>query len=186
MASYDRTLPAIIEEAESLTNALLQAEGELTPELDALMAMNGRELRDKLDSYGYVIDSLKMRQAYSLQRLKEWERVASTCDKALDNIKFRIQNALMQMELPEIHGFEYTFKLQANPPHVVIEDENLIPGEFVTTETKTTTKVDKKSIMDALKSGKSVPGAHAERSVKLVSKVSQRKEIDASKAVEKL
>jgi Siphovirus Gp157 len=181
-----KTLPVIIQEAEALTNALLQFDGEITPELESQLAMSGQELRDKLDSYGYVIEALKMRQAYALQRLKEWEKVASGCDNALENIKSRIKHSLEQLDLPEVHGFEYSFRLQANPPSVIVDDENAIPEEFKTTEVKTTVKISKKDILDALKDGRVVPGAHAERSTKLVTKVSQRKDLKSGPMVERL
>lgn len=173
----EKTLSAIIHEAENLTNQLLETGGEITPELESLLAMSGKEFKEKLDAYGYVIDGLKSRHSYAISRMKEWEHIATQCERGLENITERIKNAMNTMDLPDIHGFEYTFRLQANPPKVIIDDENLIPGEFKVTETITTTKIQKKEIMDALKSGITVPGAHSERGLKLVTKPSQRKEL---------
>lgn len=180
-----KTLPELISEANYLTDALIEADGETTDELEELFAMSGREIKAKLDCYGAVIDGLKSRQEYAVNRMKQWESLASGCDRALDNIKTRIKYALSSLEMNELHGFEYTFKVMPNPPSVIIDDETKIPGEFITHETKTITKISKKDILDAIKDGRDIPGAHVERSTRLVTKVSQRKEIEAEKPVEK-
>lgn len=169
-----KSLPMLIEQAEALTNQILQTDGELTPELESALALNGLELREKLDSYGYVLDGLKLRKDYALDRLKQWDKIASNCETAIENIKSRMKLALERLDIPEVHGGEYSFRLQANPPSVIVDDEAKVPEEFKSTEVKVITKVDKKAILDALKDGRDVPGAHAERSTRLVTKPSNK------------
>jgi hypothetical protein len=59
----------------------------------------------------------------------------------------------------------------------------LIPEEFKSTEVKTTVKISKKEILDAMKDGRSVPGAYVTRSCRLVTKPSQLKEIPKAKPI---
>lgn len=180
-----RTLPALIAEANDLTDALIESGGETTPELDALLEMSGREIKSKVDAYGAVIDALKDRQRYALDRMKQWEEMASSYDRALDNIKLRVKSALNALDLTELHGYEYSFRVMANPPAVIVDDQEKIPIEFITAEVKTTTKVDKKNILDAIKDGRTVPGVHIERGSRLISKVSGRKELGPKNESEK-
>lgn len=180
----NKTLTQITSEAEIMINQMLESGGEIDEALDIALEMNATQLRDKLDAYGFVIDGLKSRRDYAMNRLKQWEQVASACEKSVENISDRIKQALQRLDTQDIHGFEYTFKLQANPPSVVIEDDSLVPGEFITTETKTETKISKRDILDAIKDGRHVPGVRIERKTKLVTKVSQRKSLETKNAME--
>jgi hypothetical protein len=181
-----KTLALIIQESEALINTLLECEGEIGPDLEAQLGMSGHELKSKLDTYGYIIDGLKARSEYAMQRMRQWDAVAASCEKSLNNIKSRVKFALEQLDTPEVHGYEFTFKLQANPQSVIIDDETKIPAEFIITEVKTTTRPAKKEILEAIKDGREIPGAHVERSTRLVTKVSQRKEVAAAPALEKV
>mgnify|MGYP000694576319 FL=1 len=118
--------------------------------------------------------------------MAEWNIEAGKCERAIESIKERIKTGLNNLELPEIHGYEYTFRIQANPPSVIIDDEQKVPAEFITTEVKTTTKVSRKEILDAIKAGQEVPGVHIERSSRLVTKLAGIKSIDRKSSVEKL
>jgi hypothetical protein len=184
MVIEKNTLLSLITQAQEIMAIITDNDGELTEESEAMMAMAGRELRDKVDGYGHVLEGFKSRQAYAMTRLKEWERVVTVCDKAIDNLKTRVSNVLDTLETPEIHGYEFTFRLQSNPPSVEVLDETKVPGDFLITETKTTTRVDKKKALEELKSGKDIPGLEIRRSTRVVSKVSQRKEIKPIPAVE--
>lgn len=184
MVIEKNTLLSLMQQAQEIMSIITDNDGELTDESEALMAMTGRELKDKVDGYGHVLDGFKARQAYAMTRLKEWERVITVCDKAIDNLNTRIHHVLTTLDMPEIHGYEFTFRLQANPPSVEVLDENMVPGEFLITETKTTTRVDKKKAAEEMKQGKNIPGLELRRSQKVVAKVSQRKELKPKAAVE--
>jgi len=184
--SNHKTLMELIDTAEQIARELLDHGGEVTPAIDALLDMTSVQLKEKLDAYGVVLDTLKSRQAYANARIQEWAKIATACDKSIDHLKTRLQGAMVRMDMPEAHGYEYTWKLVANPPSVIIDDEAIIPGEFITTETKVLNKVDKRSISEKLKTGETVPGAHLERSIKLVNKVSQRKDIKPGPTLEQI
>lgn len=186
MAEEKVTLPKLIAESELLTQRLLESGGEIDADLEQALSMTGKQLKEKLDAYGYVLDAIKSRNSYAIARMSEWGRVASECERAMENLEERIKFALGQLEIPELHGFEYTFALRENPPKVIIDDEEKLPAVFLITETKTTTRPDKKLILDAIKEGMTVPGAHAERGIKLVQKVSARKIIEPKPLLEEV
>ena len=181
-----RSLPVIIQEAEQLTRDLLESGGEITPDLETQLVFSNREIKEKLDTYGFVLDSIKARQEFITSRMAEWDRECAKCEKVIESLRSRIHAAMEVLDMPEVHGYEYTFKLQANPARVVIDDEAKIPIEYTTTEIQTTVKISKREILDAFKDGQVVPGAHIERSTRLVTKVSQRKDLTAAPALEKV
>lgn len=175
-----KTLPALIAEANEIASILIDADGETSPELEAALHLNGVELKAKVDTYCAVIDSLKARREYCLARMLEWEKATTAVDRSLENLKGRVKHAIHSLNMTEVHGFEYAIKLMPNPPSVIVDDQEKIPGEFITTEVKTITKVDKKSILDAIKDGRMVEGVHIERGSRLSIKVSGRKELKES------
>lgn len=184
--AHDKTLPMLLLEAEEITRDLLENGGEISEELEAKISLHDREFKSKLDCYGFILDVLMRRQEFITEKLAAWSVEATKCDRARENLKSRIKSAMERMDFPEVHGFEYSFRLQSNPPSVIISDESKIPGEFITIETKTTNKISKKDILDAIKDGREIPGAHIERSTRLITKVSQRNELESTKAVEKI
>lgn len=173
-----KTLVQIMNESNNLMFELAEAGGELTPEIEAKITNNALMLSDKLDSYGYVIEAFKQRQVYAMERLKEWERMITLCEKAIDNLNARAVSALADTESGEVHGKEFSFKLALNPISIVIEDESKVPGDFIITETKHSTRIDKKAIKDAIMAGQEVPGAKATRTERLMMKTSQRKNLE--------
>ena len=173
----NKTLVEIIRESEFLAEILLENGGELPPEYETSFDANQSQLIDKVDNYGAALDFLKQRQAYALSRLQEWQKIATSCDKAIDSLMNRLHLAISRLETDQIHGVEYSFKLVQNPPKVEILDEKLLPNEYFIIETKTTTRIDKAGISTALKNGQAVPGAKIIRTSRLVPKPSQRKEL---------
>lgn len=63
----------------------------------------------------------------------------------------------------KIKGSVFTIAMQNNPPKVVIDSEDDIPEQYKVYEVHIT----KKELLDDLKQGKEVPGAHMEQSQSL-------------------
>lgn len=175
-----KTLSVLVAESEEILSKIIENGGELTPELDQSIQANATDIRSKVDNYCYVLESLKTRNEYAIHRMKQWESIASNCERAIDNIKSRLKHAMETLVLPDIHGFEYSLRLVVNPPAVVIDDEAKLPLEFVSTEVKSVTKIDKRAILDAIKEGREVPGASVERAKRLVIKASERKQLEGN------
>jgi len=65
--------------------------------------------------------------------------------------------------IDKVKGRLFTLAFQKNPPSVEVMDESLIPSDYI----KTVTSVDKKLILEALKSGHSVSGCSLSQSESL-------------------
>lgn len=61
----------------------------------------------------------------------------------------------------------FSLAIRKNPVKVVIESPDLIPENFMRQPDPPPPEPDKKAIGDALKSGKSIPGARLEQSERL-------------------
>lgn len=167
------TLPELLKISDELTSLLLDSGGELTEELETKLNDLESNLLKKFDAYAQVIEQIKTQKEFALTRLKEWEQVISRCESSIEFLTARLKTALIMQNKEAVHGMEYTVKLQENPPKVIIQDESLLPGKYLTTET--TTKISKRDILNDIKAGNQVPGADIEQSSRIVIKTSQRK-----------
>lgn len=128
-------------ETEILESALNQIEGDINSK-----AENIAKLVRTIDG--------------DINTLKEEEKRLATRRRALENKQKSIKNyleiQLKTMEIDKVKTPLFTIALQKNPPSVNIVDENLIPDDFIKTET--ITSISKKDILDALKEGEEIPG----------------------------
>jgi len=173
--SDSKTLPALIREASEIANLLAESSGEITPEIELLLELNGAQLSAKIDAYFCVLQELEARAAIARTRAQDWMSFAESSERSAENMRSRILSAMSALELAEISGNEVTFRRQANPPTCVIEDEMEIPGEYITTEQKTITHIEKRKIAADIRAGKTVPGARLERGERLVARPSTKR-----------
>ena len=116
------------------------------------------EKRDKLGRCIAWIDS----QAEMIQ--KEEKRLAARrhlFEKFSRAINSSLHQQMKDWGINKVEGLQWTFSLKKNPPSVAIEDENLIPAEYIDYDPK----IKVQQISDDLKAGKAVPGAklHTDR-----------------------
>jgi len=123
---------------------------------DTLEALGG-ELEDKAIN---VAKFLKNMEA-TAKAIKEAEAEMARRRKALENrVKWLKDYLKANMEHTGISKIEcpyFKLSVQKNPPAVAILDEEAIPAEFK--EQVVSWKLDKTGIKNAIKAGKSVPGA---------------------------
>jgi len=86
------------------------------------------------------------------QRLAERRRAI---EAKVDKLKMYLQEQLETAGLQKVKRPTITVAIQANPPSVDVIDETAIPIDFLIPQAP---KVDKKSILERLKKGESVPG----------------------------
>ena len=167
------TLMELISTANDLEEKLFAAGGDLTPELESALDLSAEQIKSKIDGYAMVKKAIESRRDFATRRMMEWSAVVDRCENADAYLTGKLKTALGSLDTPEVHGFEFTAKLQMNPGKVVVVDESMIPGDFIVTETKTS--IDKKLILETLKAGVDVPGAMLMRDSRVVIKTSQRK-----------
>ena len=85
-----------------------------------------------------------------------------------DNLKKLIKATMEHLGVREIETVTGSFSIRKNAPSLIIENEALIPKEFITIVQ--TEKVEKNEIKKALKEGKEINGVRLESSESLIVK----------------
>lgn len=133
---------------EVIENALDQVEGDISEKLE-----NIAKLMKSIDG---DINSLKVEE----ERLANKRKLLENNSKKLREY---IQSSLIILNTKKIKTNLFNFIIRKNTPSVNITDENLISDEFIKIEKK----IEKKKVLEALKSGIEVPGAEMKQSESL-------------------
>lgn len=167
-----QTLTQLLALASTLETFLYEANGEISEPLENALAVLENDLTLKFDGYAAVIEKMKARRDYAKSRKDEWAKVIDACDRGVETLQARLQEALMQLNRESFDANEYTVKLQKNPPKVKIYDEGMIPGKYITTIQETV--ISKKDLLEDLKEGFVIPGAEIEQGTRIAIKTSQK------------
>ena len=105
----------------------------------------------------------------NINALKDEEKRLQAKRKALENkvvsIKRYLEEQLKAMGLKKVQGNLFTVSIQKNPQSVNILNEDLIPEQFK--KVVTTTKIDRKELLAALKEGQEIEGAEIKQTESL-------------------
>lgn len=149
------TLFNIKDEYRKIADAIIEAGGELTPELNEALVINQAQLMEKAANYGYIIKQGE----YEIDMLdSEIERLTAlkkSRQGMIDRLKTTISDA---MELYGVQKLESdTIKLSFRKSEAVeITDEKAIPSEYKVPQPD---KISKSAIKEAIKKGEAIPGA---------------------------
>jgi len=98
-----------------------------------------------------------------MDRLRAYKQSVERQEGALRDY---LHDQMVRAGITKIEAVEgappFRLSIRKNPPRVVIDNEGAIQWEYK--RSVTTVEIDKQMIKDALKAGRSVPGAHMEQS----------------------
>ena len=134
---------------------------EIDPEAiaDTIEGLEGA-LEDKADGYADYMDFLKgqIEQVKSEQERLRNRRISF--EAKLDRVKAKLEDAMRETGKTKFSTALHSFRIQKNPPKVVIDHEENIPLKYLIPQDP---KVDTKSIMQDLKNGELFAWAHLEQ-----------------------
>ena len=141
---------------------------DLPPELiaDTLESIEGA-IEDKAKNVAAFTRNLESSAAAKREAGKAMLAKADRLEKRAESIR---QYLLMNMQFAGITRIEcpwFTIAVRKNPPSVVIDDESVLPAEFIVTPPPPAPRPDKAAIGRAIKSGTDVPGAHLVQSERI-------------------
>ena len=147
--SYQNVLNLIDEDNPDtdITQALTVIEDRIT-----VKATNIANLIKSLESEAEVIKAEE-------QRLKQRRQ---SRENAVENIKRYLKENMEMVGMDKIKTPTRTIAIQNNPPSLVINNEDLIPGKFLTLIPERY-EPRKKEIIEAIKQGEEVPGCEITR-----------------------
>lgn len=147
----------LVNTTKQLEDALIESGGELTPELEAMLAVKDVQLPAKVDAYHHVIDRLNNTADFYKSKADFYSKFSKSCSGAAKRLKDNIKYGLISMGLDQLIGDEIKFKLRNNKASVFIKDESLIPETYKVPVT--VYELDKDKILADLKAGIEIPGA---------------------------
>lgn len=146
----------ITAEYKQLEAALIENEGELTPELETALQINQEQLQAKGINYGYVIKNIESEVDIIDAEIKRLTQLKKVRENAVERLKMTLQGAMecfgvLELKTPTL---KVSFRKSES---VLITDISELESRFI--RVKTTKEPDKTSIKEAIKNGESVLGA---------------------------
>lgn len=151
-----QTLMVLVNEAMNLEKMMIESGGEITPEIEAALAVKEVSLPEKVDGYSYILDRMSDMEEHFKARAEFFKEAAKHCKAAHERLTYNIKYAMQEMGTNELQGHDVRFKLAPTQGTLAIQDEEMVPVEFK--KEIITTEIDKKALKEALVKGE-VPGA---------------------------
>lgn len=153
----EKSLYKITQKQQELFDFILEADGEITPDVEESLKINEENFETKARSYIWMIKKLESENVTICHELERLKHIEKRNDKLIDRLKESMKMALEIFgESKKIDTFTLSIKETKSTD---IFDAELVPDKFKVTETVTTTKIPKAEIKKAIDSGEEVPGA---------------------------
>lgn len=157
-------LPELAREVTAIEKVLIEANGEITKELEVFLEKIKSNLVQKVENYDFIIHSLISKAEFLDSRAGEFWMGAKRITDFVGRLKDNIKIAMLEMQVKELQGLSKRMVLSNGQKKLMIQ-EDLLPQEY---KMATTTIVpDKEKIKAALLAGKDIPGARLEDSIQL-------------------
>lgn len=142
-------------EYQLLINSIIEADGELTPELELALAINKDQLQSKSENYAYIIKQMDA-ECYIIDlEIKRLQQAKKVRENTIERLKGTLTYAMNLFEVPEIKTSLIKINFRKSES-VIVMDVNDLPKEYKVV--KVTEQADKVKIKEALKAGQSILG----------------------------
>jgi len=121
---------------------------------------------DKAVNVGAYIRTLEAEASSIEDACKSMERRQQSLKRHAGRLRAYLKQQMERTGLTKVKNHYLALRVQANPPGVAIEDEEIIPERYKQAEI--TVKLLRGEIARALKAGEEVPGARLEQTTRLV------------------
>jgi len=122
--------------------------------IEAAMKEVGEDIEEKAQNYAVIIKNLEA-EAEALE--KEEKRLAARKSSLRNRnkiLKDNLENSMKAIGKTKFKTNLFSFNIGKNPPSVNIDDENLIPDQYIVY----TKSAAKKAMLDDIKQGVIIPG----------------------------
>lgn len=151
----EKSLYQITQEQAELFNFILEADGEITPDVEESLKINEQNFETKARGYIWMIKKLEADNITIGEEMARLQRIEKRNDKMIDRLKESMKNALIIFgDSKKVDTFTLSLR---KSKQVDIIDSELIPEAYRTI--KTTELINKTEIKKAIESGLIVSGA---------------------------
>lgn len=154
------TLLDLLDEGNEITRAIVESEGEITPQIEEWMNDHEKNIAKKVDAIAWVDKTLEEQAESFKEKALQYSRIAKGFESARDFMRTRIKGALLFEKTDHIEGFTHSIKLVHSGFKVDTtfspEDEKNCLAVAETqgfARVKTTVELDKDKIKESLKEG---------------------------------
>ena len=158
-------LPVLYEIAKDYKDAL----EELTDIEDEAVVDTLEGLKGTLETKSENIIKYTQNLNSTIHAMKEAEKSMAERRKKLEKkvlgIKQYVKNVMEENQINKIETVNFDLSIRKNPPKAVIENQEMIPKDFV--ETHVTEKININKVKEELKKGASVQGARLVQETRL-------------------
>jgi hypothetical protein len=140
--------------AEKIESLLVETGGEVTPELEDLLAfkdMSEKDLKCAIDYHLIAMDRMEKSLEFYQDQIDALKKLQESISKAQDRMRANLASHMDSLNLSRIEGQYYKVSFRQSPPAVQILDEEAVSPEFK--QMKITETVKKKEIAEFLKKG---------------------------------
>ena len=148
------SLYELTSEYRLICEAIEEAGGEITPEIEAMLAINEGNFLTKAEGYAEIISKYTILAENAKTRKAQCERVQKIAENAVKRMKERIAQAMEEYNLPKVEVGMHKISFRTSKA-VEIIDEAAIPNHYK----KVAVSVDKKALREDLMAGVVVEGA---------------------------
>ena len=148
------SLYELTSEHRLICDAIEEAGGEITPEIEAMLAINEENFVAKAEGYAEIIAKYAILSDNASHRIAQLQTVKKIAENAQKRMKERILGAMQEYGMEKVQCGLHQFSLRTSKA-VEIVDEAKIPNEYI----KVATSVDKTKLRADLMAGVVVDGA---------------------------
>jgi len=152
------SLMELVSHAAQIERAIIEANGELTPELEEALDFSEAALVEKAENYEAIFKRMELSSKYWKEEAAKFAKVGGSLEKLSKSLKERLKFAMLELGKEEIIGGKTRIKLCKTAPALVVDGD--VPENYKMMVTETV--VDKSRIKEDLVKGLEVPGAHLE------------------------
>lgn len=119
--------------SQQIESALIETDGEITPEIQELLDFKEYDalmLKDSVDIIGFTLDRLDLNIDYYQQQIDTLKKLQDSAYKAKETIVSNITSSMNRLKIDSIEGLYRKMKFRQNPPKLEILDELSISDEF--------------------------------------------------------
>lgn len=155
-----KSLGDLVAQSQFIERLVIEAGGELTPELESALAEFERDITDKASSIQFVRERIESEAEFWKKKADKYQAIAKSLSNASKRLSERLKFAMSSAGLTELKDADNRFKLIDMPPKLTILDQSFLPSEYMT-ET-IVREPDKLKIKTELQAGKKIPGCALE------------------------
>lgn len=145
--------------SSDLNQAIIEAGGEITPEIEQVLVDLDIKTKEKVDAYSYAMEKMELEAEYWKQKAETSMRIAKAFITSRERLNTIIKNRMIVDGVKELLGNESKFKLVPLKPKMMI-DEKFLEDRFYREEVLK--KIDRSMIEESIKQGETVAGVTLE------------------------